>query len=100
MPINTKLKMLIRTRINNPHPILLPPLKPEFRILPRPIEFIFPIDEAVIAWDRWGLSFREPDFENWSMVPILEDHGAEIDVPVGTTWAVDDYWAQETFAVL
>jgi hypothetical protein len=34
------------------------------------------------------------------MVPILEDHGAEIDVPVGTTGTVDDYWAEEAFAVL
>lgn len=100
MRINAKLKMLICTRINNPHPIPLPPLPLKLTILSTPIEFISPIDETVIGGNRGSLSFREPDFKDRGMVPILQHHCAEIDVPVCGGGAVDYKWTKETFRVL
>ena len=100
MLINTKFKMLIRTRINNPHPIFLPLLPFKLAIPALPVEFIAAIDEAVVSWDGRVLSFGEPDFEDWGVIPILHHHGAKVDVPVCAAWAVDYYWADKPFAVL
>lgn len=100
MPINGKPKMLIRTRINNPHPILLAFLELELRILPLSIIHVLAVDEPVISGYGRRLSFLEPEFEGWRMVPVLDHHGAEIVVPVCAAGAVDDDWTDEAFAVL